>query len=770
MDEIGFSVKIKKHIRLLINVVTLVGYLVILFAEKLFLPLQKVRELFIGPKNRDYLEDYIKKFGSFMTRKRDLKFAVKSSRKKDNRTSPKHEDVWVPQYAQTTAKKPKKKKYYGCLTFICGMFFTTLFLLVPSHIYLWVRALPNPDLLIAGKQPVPTRILDRKGRLLYEIFVDRKYEPVKLDKIPSFMVKATLAVEDDDFYYHHGFDFKSTIRAARSTILEDRLQGGSTITQQLVKNVLLSPERTIERKIKELVLAVLVDGQYTKDQILELYLNNISYGGNAWGVQAASQKFFGKNVWELDLAEASLLAGLPSAPSTYSPLGTDDSMAKSRQKYVLDRMHQLGYITRKEADLAYQQTLTYITQNEYIRAPHFVSLVRKALEEMYGRRFVEFEGLTVTTTLDLDLQDKVQFIVRDEVEKSSNLLISNGAAIVMDSRNSEILAYVGSIDYFKDQWGAFDVASGFRQPGSSIKPVTYALALSKNYTPSTLIKDAPVTYQMAGQKPYTPKNYDGQYHGDVTLRAALANSYNIPAVRLANSLGPDNIVQLGKDMGLSNWKVDGSYGLAITLGGKEVRLLDHTNLFATFARKGEYKPHTMFLAITDANNYEVYRDERKSSHPVSEEVSYLIWHILSDNNARMPAFGSRNALAIPGKTVAVKTGTTDLIRDNFTMGFTPSFTVGVWVGNNDNTPLHRNLASGLSGAAPIWNKIMVTVLEGREDELMPRPENVFTKSDKECGQTEIFIKGSNVPSTLCPPKGEKEKDKDKDRDKEKKKD
>lgn len=675
--------------------------------------------------------------------------------------------------SKKSSKKPKKKKRKKknvkfenkvrvAKAFTLGILFTVIFVFVPSKIYSWFRELPNPNLLVTKTVSQPTRILDRNGRLLYEIYIDKRFDPVKLDQIPQNVIDATIAVEDDQFYSHKGFDVQSMVRAMKVNLTEDSLQGGSTITQQLVKNVLLTPERTLSRKVKELVLSILVETKYSKDEILELYLNNISYGGSAWGIQSASQKFFEKDVWELNLAEASLLAGLPTAPSVYSPLYGDMDKVKSRQRYVLNRMKETGKITAEQAQAAYDEELVIAPQTEYIRAPHFVAFVRKDLEDKFGKRFVELGGLTITTTLDLDLQEKVQQIVKEEVEKYSWLNISNGAAVVLDSQNAEILAYVGSVDYFKDDWGAFDVVTSYRQPGSSIKPVTYSLALESGFTAASAIEDKEVVYQIPGQKPYKPKNYDGKYHGRVTLRDALANSYNIPAVKLAEKVGPDNIVRLGKEFGLSNWEVDGSYGLSVTLGGKEVRLLDHTNLFATFARKGKYKEASPYISIVDSGGYQSYFDNREERIVIGEGTAYIIWNILSDANARTPAFGTRNFLNIPGKRVAVKTGTTDNIRDNFTMGFTPSYTVGVWVGNNDNTPLNARLASGLSGAAPIWNRIMGTVLENKENEVMAMPDDVFTSYDEKCGKTEFFIKGTKVPDTLCPINNDKEDQEDKD--------
>jgi len=531
--------------------------------------------------------------------------------------------------------------------------FAFLFIFLPYEIYVLAQDLPSTDLLIEKENRRSTKILDRKGSLLYEIYEERKYEPIILEQIPQQTIDATLAIEDDRFYEHNGFRVDSMFRALKTLAFDNQLQGASTITQQLVKNVLLTPERTISRKLKELVLSVLVESKYSKEQILELYLNNISYGGTAWGIEAAAQKFFGKHVWELDLAETSMLVGLPSAPSVYSPLSKDVSLAKQRQRQVLDRMVSLGYIDSEQAETSYNKKLTYALQEEYIRAPHFVEYVRALLEEKYGSRFVTFGGLTVKTSLDLALQEKVQEIVTSGIEKNAYLNLTNGAAIVLD-----------------------DVARAERQPGSSLKPVTYALALSDGMTPATVIKDSPVSISIPGQKNYSPVNYDGRYHGEVSIRQALANSYNIPAVKIVQKVTPQRMVSLAKDMGLTSWALDDPYGISVTLGGKEVKLLEHTNVYATFAGKGSYKPPQPFLSIRDSRG--------KISDWVYEEdqvldpgVAYLVTNILFDNNARSAAFGYRSPLYIPGYQVAVKTGTTDNKRDNWTMGYSPSFAVGV---------------------------------------------------------------------------------------------
>lgn len=674
---------------------------------------------------------------------------------------------WVFRLIRNVIIFPKKLFTFLFLrkSFLSGVLFAIFFIFIPVTVIRWFKELPSPDSLVIEANKKSTVILDRNGKLMYEIYVDKNYNPVNFEDIPEYVKNATLAVEDDKFYNHFGIRIDSVIRAIKNNLTkENSLQGGSTITQQLVKNVLLTPERTFSRKIKEAFLAILVEAKYSKKDIFEMYLNNIPYGGVAWGVQTASRKYFNKDVWELSLAEASLLAGLPTAPTSYSP-ATNLETAKSRQRFVLERMLNLGYINKEEFNKAVSEELVFADTDGYIRAPHFVDFIRKDLEKRYGRRYVEFGGLTVTTTLDLDIQDKVQSIVTEEVNTNSYLGFSNGASVVMDVKNAEVLAYVGSIDYFKEIWGSYDVVTAMRQPGSSIKPVTYALALSGSFTPASIIDDSPVTYKFKGSEDYTPVNYDGRYHGKVTLRQALANSYNVPAVKIANVVGVDNIVVKGSEMGLTGWKPDGSYGLSITLGGKEVRLLDHTNLYATLARRGIYKEPEVYISIKDSNGYEIYKNENIEKAVVSPEVSYLLWDILSDQNARLPAFGVNNFLSIPGHKVAVKTGTTNNIKDNWTLGYTPSYVVGVWVGNNDGSPMRQGLASGLTGAAPIWNKIMTELLKDKPNEIYEKPANVFIKKDEKCGASELFVKGTVIPGSLCPEK-EKGNDKNKEKDRE----
>lgn len=755
---------ISRFFLFLINTLTVLGYVLIYpfehaykFIKILLLKgITYINELRLKPFSlRDIFLYISKKFrflrNSLLWIQANLEVRKK---KRQNKQKKKDRDKKLKKKEKTRRKNQKKStsKVKLFLIFWLGGIFSILFFAVPVAALVWLQTLPSPELLQDQTQNSTTKILDRNGRPLYEIYIDKKYDPVPLKRVPDHVINATIAIEDASFYTHPGFDLMGIARALRSNVLHDDLQGGSTITQQLIKNVLLSSERTYSRKVKEVVLAVRVEHQYTKSQILEFYLNNIPYGGTAYGVQSASQKYFAKDVWDLNLSEASMLAGLPSAPSVYSPLDNFE-LAKQRQRQVLERMVELGYINRFEAENAYAQEITLAPQIEYIRAPHFVNFVRSELYKKYGQRAVDFGGLTVTTTLDLDLQDKVQSIVTDEVITNGERLgFSNGASVVLDSKTGQILAYVGSIDYFAGEEGNFDVVTAYRQPGSSIKPVTYALALEKGYTAASIIDDSPITYQIAGSPQYVPKNYDGKYHGKVPLRQALANSYNITAVKLVNAVGVDNMVQLGRNMGLNNWIVgDGTYGMSITLGGKEVRLIDLTNLYATFAREGKYRESTPFLSIKDIYGYDVLGTNGGNERQVlSEETAYIISNILSDNNARTPAFGPRSQLYMPDKTVAVKTGTTNDIRDNLTVGYTPTYSVGVWVGNNDNTVMNPNLASGLTGAAPIWNKIMTTILEDERNEEFRVPDGIVVKKDSSCAvKQEVFNKEHNVPDKIC---------------------
>ena len=470
--------------------------------------------------------------------------------------------------------------------------FPLLLFAISVYFYL-LKGLPSPHSLATIPVPLTTHIRDRNGVELYKIYKDQNRTPVKLDDIPLHFRQAILAIEDADFYSHSGFSLTGIIRAAFYNLQTksyplSAIQGGSTITQQLVKTSLLSPERTIRRKARELILALAAESLYTKDQILEMYLNRVSFGGTAFGVEEAAQTYFGKSVKNLDLAQSSFLAGLPASPTTYSPFGAHPELAKSRQKEVLRRMSEDSHITWEQAQKASETTLVFATPRIDIKAPHFVMYIKELLAQKYGDEAVEQGGLDVTTSLDLSIQKKAEEIVFNETARVAYLRIGNGAAIITNPATGEILAMVGSRDYFDTKNdGNVNVTRALRQPGSSIKPINYALALMHNFTPGTLIEDAPITYKTPGQPSYSPVNYDGKWHGKVPLRVALGSSYNIPAVKVLAANGVENMISLAQEMGISTWNDSSRFGLSLTLGGGEVTMLDMATAYAVFANTGQ---------------------------------------------------------------------------------------------------------------------------------------------------------------------------------------
>ncbi len=605
------------------------------------------------------------------------------------------------------------------------------------------KDLPSPTKLTVSPPSQSTKLYDRTGKLLYEIYVDQNRTVIPLSQVPDFLKKATIAIEDKTFYKHGGINIiGGVVRAVKDMVIYHRLQGGSTLTQQLVKNALLTPERTVTRKIKEIILSFLVERFYTKDQILEMYLNQVPYGGTAWGVEAAAEKYFAKKARDLTLSESALLAGLPNAPTLYSPFGNHPEYAKNRQAEVLRRMREDGYITKEQEKKALSQKLLLNLEPETIQAPHFVMYVKNILEEKYGQNMVEREGLKVTTTLDLNIQEFAQNTVASEVARLKDLNVGNGAALVISPPTGEILAMVGSRGYFdKEHDGNVNVTLSLRQPGSSIKPINYAVGLMKGYTPGTVFNDMPTCFgNIAGQKPYCPQNYDGKWHGPVQMRFALGNSFNIPAVKMLALNGVHDMIATASAMGISSLSDESRYGLSLTLGGGEVRMTELATAFGVFANAGVRRDLNPILKVEDSKgkvleeNKEVYAWYKKTKHSLLDisgprvlpfEVAYLISHMLLDNNARNQAFGDSNYLRVSGHSaVSVKTGTTDDKRDNWTIGYTPSYLTAVWVGNNDNKPMNPYLASGITGAAPIWNKIMSYVLKGKPDDWPLMPGNI----------------------------------------------
>lgn len=600
------------------------------------------------------------------------------------------------------------------------------------------KDLPSPTKLGKYEIPLATKIYDRNGKLLFDIFVSQNRTAVPLADVPLYLRRATISIEDKNFYKHQGVSpIGGMLRGMFATITGKGLQGGSTITQQLVKSALLTPQRTITRKIKEIILATWVELLYPKDKILELYLNQVPYGGTAWGVEAAAETYFGKKVKELDLAQSALLAGLPQAPTYYSPFGAHPEFAKTRQKEVLTRMTEDRYITKDQAEKAFSEPLIFKNETG-LKAGHFVMYVKQQLVDKYGEALVDRGGLKVTTTLDLELQEYAQATVAAEIKKIENYDVSNGAALITKPSTGEILAMVGSTDYFATPSGSYNVVTALRQPGSSIKPINYAIGIENHIvTPASMFLDVPTCFGVINQANYCPRNYDGKFHGPVQLRMALGNSFNIPAVKMLKMNTVETMVASASAWGLSTIKDPSKYGLSLTLGGGDVHMTDMAVAFGIFANAGVRKNLVSILKVVDKSGkvIEQYKDPNlgkevpsqlllQGQRVISPETAYLISHILLDNNARQMEFGPNSELVIPNHAVSVKTGTTNDLRDNWTIGFTPQFLVAVWVGNNDNTPMNPWLVSGITGAAPIWNKLMTQVLKGKPDIWPKQPEGI----------------------------------------------
>lgn len=629
--------------------------------------------------------------------------------------------------------------------------------------------LPNPSELSHRDIFLTTKIYDRNGRLLYDIFDSDTglRTTVHLADISPWLKDATIAVEDPDFYNNPGFDLRGMMRAVFQTASGTQRQGGSTITQQLVKLVLLNNDITLDRKIRELMLSYQVSNMYSKDQVLEWYLNEIYYGNMSYGIGAASESYFGKKVRDLNLAEAAMLAGIPQWPALYNPL-INPKAAKSRQEEVLDLMVRHGYISAEEAETAKNTPLKYTTPRTGIEAPHFVMYVRELLESQYGRDQVSRGGLRVYTTLDLDLQHTAEKIVRERVDSYAKLNASNAALVAMRPQTGEVLAMVGSANYFDASIsGQVNSALAERQPGSTFKPIAYLAAMQKGYTAATLFFDIPTVFQVG--QPYAPENADGKWHGAVLMRQALANSYNVPAVRAVQFAGVDNVIALAHRMGVTTLNRDNFYGLSIGLGSGEVPLLDMTAVYSVLANGGEARginvpeaervagyrniEPVFILRVEDENGKVLEQFDEKqpaSDRVISPDDAYIMTDMLADNNARIPTFGSDSPLKL-SRPAAVKTGTTDDSRDNWTIGYTPNLVTGVWVGNNNNQPMLDT--SGSTTAAPIWHDFMEQALKNTPVQNFPIPEGLErVKIDALSGTlpgpnttattSEIFVRGT----------------------------
>lgn len=626
---------------------------------------------------------------------------------------------------------------------LVGFLLAAIFIFIPLISLIFVTDLPSLSDLSVNYIPKTTKILDRNGTLLYEIYANQNRTIVHLSDVPKALRDATIAIEDKDFYSHPGFDVRGMARAFLINIRNRGFQGGSTITQQLIKSAFLSPSPTIVRKLKEIALAFWAERRYSKNQILELYLNYVPYGGTAWGIESAADIYFGKRVQDLDLAESAFLAGLPQSPSVYSPFFGNGTLWRNRQKEVLDAMRNQGYVSRAEEDAAFSESLTFKSPRVPLRAPHFVMFVRNYLVQKYGISEVERGGLIVKTSLDLSTQESAEKIVSDEVDADGPLNIGNGAALITTPSTGDILAMVGSRNYFDQEHdGNVNLTTALRQPGSSIKLITYTLALSQGYTEATILDDTPLTIPgINGGPSYTPVNYDGAFHGRIPLRTAFANSFNIPPVRLTQKFGADAVKNFGEKMGISSWDGLKNYGVSITLGAADVRMTDMATAYGVMANGGSRVNLDPLLEVKDSYGNIVYQKSSVQTNIVDPGITFIISDILADGNARRIEFGLDTPLNIPGSHVSVKTGTTDNKRDNWTIGYTPSVLVATWVGNNDNSPMNQALASGITGAAPMWNKLMSYMLEKTGTPAASiAPVNVVKKYC--AGMDRYFIKGT----------------------------
>ncbi len=620
------------------------------------------------------------------------------------------------------------------------LFLAGLFVLGTSGILIMLASLNIPDFTSFNDRKISnsTQIYDRTGEiLLYNIHQDTKKTDVTFDQMSLNIKNATVAIEDSEFYNHHGIRITSIIRAILSNTFNVGIGGGgSTITQQLVKNTLLTQSSGLGkyvRKIKEWFLAVKIDNSMSKEKILEAYLNEVPYGGTIYGIEAASKTYFNKSALELTLAESAYLASIPQSPTVLSPYGKNKEKLETRKNLVLFRMLELGFITQEDYDKAKSEVVTFVPQaTKGITAPHFVFFIKDYLEQKYGNELVKNGGLKVTTTLDVDLETKAEEFVKEGALKNERDWNGKNAGLVaIDPKTGQILAMVGSRDYFdKEIDGNFNITTASRQPGSAFKPFIYATAFNKGFTQDTVLFDLPTEFQttcdptgraLPGKNQsncYMPENYDGKHRGPLTLRQALAQSINIPAVKLFYLSGLSDSLKTAEAMGISTLTNVGQYGLTLVIGGGEVSLLDMTSAYGVFANEGIKNTYTGILKIENLDGTVLEEFKTNPQEILPKNTALTISDILSDNEARTPTFGVNSSLNIPGKDVAVKTGTTNNNKDAWIVGYTPSLVVGVWAGNNDNVPMKKG---GAAVAGPIWNKFINEALKILPSENFEQP-------------------------------------------------
>lgn len=623
------------------------------------------------------------------------------------------------------AEKSLRRKILK-LALYCAAFFLISGSLTFAAISL---TLPDPNKINARIVPQSTKIYARDGTtLLYEIHGEAKRTLIELDDVPDYVKEATIAIEDKNFYSNPGVDWRGIIRSVFKNVSSGNLtgQGGSTITQQFVRNAILTREKTFTRKIKEIVLAIEMEQRFTKDEILKLYLNEIPYGQNAYGIEAATQTYFGKHAKDLSLAEAAYLAALPQAPTFYSPNGSHKDRLEVRKNLVLAAMKEERYITSEQYEQAKNEKVVFSKIKDAIIAPHFVLYVQGLLAEAYGEKTLEEGGLKVITTLDYNLQQIAEKAVKDGVAKNERRYGANNSSLVaIDPKTGQILAMVGSRDYFDESIdGQVNVSVRPLQPGSSIKPYVYATAFKKGMSPATMLIDVPTVFGTYADKEYKPSNYDGTSHGVLNIRKALAGSLNVPAVKTLALVGVQDAIDTMKEMGITADLNTDVCGLSLVLGGCEISLLDHTSAMGVFANMGIRHGETPIMEITDRSGKVLEKfEDTLGDEVIDPQVAYQIVSIMTDNDSRAFIFGPKSPLILSDRIVAAKTGTTQSWKDGWTVGYTPSLVAGVWVGNTNGTPMKPG-SDGVIVAAPIWNQLMREALKDTIPEQFLEPPGI----------------------------------------------
>ena len=629
-------------------------------------------------------------------------------------------------YRKIYKKNKKKRIAFWILVFFIASFILITFSVLGVFIY-YAKDLPRPEKFTERAFIESTKIYDRTGEtILYELYGEEKREIVSLDKISNYAKQAVIATEDSNFYSHHGVDIWGILRAVKINLgIGKATHGGSTISQQLIRSTFLTLEKSIERKVKELILTLELERRYSKDQILEWYLNQVPMGINLYGIESASKTYFNKSSSDLTIAEAASLAASIKAPSYYSPFGKHLDSLLGRKDYVINRMAIEGYITQEEAEQAKQQELKFAKVSQTIKAPHFVLDVQEYLFDTYGKNFLEEEGYRVYTTLDWELQQAAEKAIEENTERINNYNAYNASLVAIDPKTGEILAMIGSADWFGDPYPEncisgkdcqldpkLNVATYRigRQPGSAFKPFVYITAFQNGYYAEDTVVDELTNFGVWGDSEYIPQNYDGLFRGEITLRQALAQSLNVPAVKvLLNFAGLQESIDIARKSGITTLKESASfYGPAIVLGGGEVKLLDMVSAYGVFATEGKRYPSVSILKIEDSKGNIIEQNKKSPRRILQEEPTRILNSILSDNNARAPMFGYNSQLYFPDYQVAAKTGTTNNYRDAWTIGYTPNIVVGVWVGNNDNTEMEAKPSVTIAG--PIWHSFMEQAL------------------------------------------------------------